>query len=167
MKKIILILIGGLAIINLSCEQDITNNEENPVNLKKSGKDENYSKFKYDNRVIEFGNKIEDFIVLYKELKVDDRPVVLANSLIKDFGKDNTLLYLDQIITEYPNAEIVIPTGTHDGNKCTRNLNGTTYWDKCTRWGAVKAYIKSAIGCSGLPTEATYNCVQKVICEIC
>lgn len=167
MKKIILILIGGLAIINLSCEQDITNNEENLVNLKKSGKDENYSKFKNDNRVIEFGNKIEDFILHYKELKFGDRPVVLANSLVKDFGKDNTLLYLDQIIIEYPSSPIAITTGTHDENKCTLNRDGTTYWDKCTRWQAVKAYIKSAIGCSGLPTEATYDCVQNVICETC
>ncbi|WP_308130599.1 hypothetical protein, partial [uncultured Flavobacterium sp.] len=68
-----------------------------------------------------------------KELRVDDRPVALANSLVKDFGKDNTLLYLDQIIIEYPEASIVIPNGTHDGDKCTRNLDGTTYWDKCTR----------------------------------
>ncbi|WP_306566871.1 hypothetical protein [Flavobacterium lindanitolerans] len=167
MRKLFFILIGGLVSISLSCEQDSTNNQENSVNFKKLREDDNYLKFKNDNRIIEFGNKIEDFIVKYKELRVDDRPVALANSLVKDFGKDNTLLYLDQIIIEYPEASIVIPNGTHDGDKCTRNLDGTTYWDKCTRWEAVKAYIKSAIGCSGLPTEATYNCVQRVICETC
>lgn len=60
--------------------------------------------------------------------------------------------------------------GTHDGNKCTRNLNGTTYWGQCSFWEEVAATFSAAF-CpqSGGPfnNESYYICVQAAICRNC
>ena len=77
-------------------------------------------------------------------------------------------VFFNELIANEPPAQ---ENGTHDGDKCTRNKNGTTYWDKCSTWGSIKATFAAALGCAQaegpFQNESYYICVQAQICKNC
>lgn len=93
--------------------------------------------------------------------------VASAINLKNKYGEDQMDIYFEELIANEGKF-----FGTHDKDKCTRNLNGTTYWDQCSFWEEVAATLSAAINCptsNGGPFNDNqyYICVQAAICRNC
>ena len=99
------------------------------------------------------------------------------DQLYAKYGKEETLLYFDELSTLDENVaadnEVFKIFGTQDGSSCTRNLDGTTYWGNCSFWEGVAAYIGILVHCGHIsPSDPQnvinnyYNCNQAQICKI-
>lgn len=104
-----------------------------------------------------------DFSNVEKHQKSIDKTL---NDLYDKYKKENVEEYV-QILHEIEVEEL----GTHDGNPCTRNRNGTVYLGACTFWQKVSYFMN--FSCSGLPKEtnreieAYMNCLQSIACRTC
>lgn len=183
MKKIILAF-STLFVIILSCTNnsgDIMESHDNvkkeaPANDVASKTAQELNDFQQNESLIAVINNIQ----AYKTAMSQDDYTGITNSLdaiaqnsqilVDTYGEEELNAYLTELSVNNGESKFF---GTHDNNNCTRNLNGTTYWDHCSFWEEVIVVITSAVVCQSPASSSTqdmndyYNCVQDRICKTC
>lgn len=102
----------------------------------------------------------------------------LLNVLREKYGAENVTNYIDELKLREKNKntdpQILRLEGSHDESSCTRNLDGTTYWDNCSFWEGAAAYVGILTNCGSVSAgdsmqaiENYYNCNQAQICKHC
>jgi len=188
-KLLGILLVSATSFISCSDDnQQTTNQQQNTTqqNVQQAARpfarytDEEVTTFK--NLLIEY-----DFINLTNGWidAVQSDNIELAFNLHKEAVKRSNLIkarwigdFDDMVI--YIGEIEKIPTGSHDGNPCTRNRDGSNYFGTCTGFGKAIVMLANAAFCSGyvdnlILDEATNNhllneyrkCVQKNVCNIC
>lgn len=183
MKKNILTF-STLLMLTLSCTNNSGDMMENHGNIKKETSASNVAS-KTAQELNDFKNNenliaIIDNIQAYKNaMSQDDYTgiknsldaiVVNSHALVNTYGQEEVEAYLTELAVNNGESKFF---GIHDNNKCTRNLNGTTYWDQCSFWEEVIVVISSSIVCQNPSSSSSqdmndyYNCVQDRICKTC
>ncbi|RKS98243.1 hypothetical protein [Chryseobacterium defluvii] len=181
MKKIFLTF-GFLSVFLISCTNsgDTIENQnyakENPSSGIASKTAQQLSDFQENENLIAVIDNItayknamatDDYEVIKSSL---DAIVVNSNALVNTYGEEEVNAYLTELSVNNGESRFF---GTHDNNNCTRNLNGTTYWDQCSFWEEVIVVISSAIICQSPSSSSIedmndyYDCVQERICKTC
>ena len=183
MKKIILAF-STVFLITLSCTNNSGDIMESHDSLKKEAtSNENASKtaqelndFKNNENLIAVIDNIQAYKTAMSQDDYEgvinslDAIVINSHELVNTYGQEEVDSYLSELAINNGESKFF---GTHDNNKCTRNLNGTTYWDQCSFWEEVSVVITSAIICQSPSSSSSqdmndyYNCVQDRICKTC
>ncbi|UOV00069.1 hypothetical protein MUU74_08950 [Chryseobacterium daecheongense] len=183
MKKIILAF-STLFVITLSCTNNSGDIMETHDNLKKETSTNNVTSrtaqelddFRNNENLIAVIDNIQAYKTAmsqddYTGIKNSlDAIIVNSHALVNTYSQEEVESYLNELAVNNGESKFF---GTHDNNKCTRNLNGTTYWDQCGFWEEVLVVITSAIVCQSPSSSSSqdmndyYNCVQDRICKTC
>lgn len=131
--------------------------------------------FKDDPLISELAQNLQEFRGLdpndfSKIVSNRARAKVITDQLSVKYGDSNQVdgFFAELISREnevrFSRSEML--PGEHDGDPCTRNEDGTTYWDTCSFWEELRVYWASR-GCDQENITELYDCVQSKICKHC
>ena len=169
-----LFLLGALSL-TISCNNETdetTQSKETLEIVSKKILDDSIKDFEVDAKASNLDPEIknwkeavdkQDFVSAEKHQSAIDKTL---NELYDKYKKEKVEEYI-QILHEIEMEGL----GTHDGDPCTRNRNGTIYLGACSFWQKVSLFM--SFRCSGLPRdtpaqiESYHDCLQSNICNTC
>jgi hypothetical protein len=172
--KISLLFLCWIVFISCNSEENdkiiLENNNDN-LNVLNARTDEDANLFAEDPRLITLFNLCDAMVKMNSANQDEIQLIYIKNLVIQlenQYGKDNILNYLNEFNTQNRRAPVVLELVDFSGggDKCHLDDDGTVNMDDCNFWEYLIVSLK-AIGCPENPVEASYKCMQDVVCKTC